>query len=141
VLSGLESGTYNIVFDARGYSTGVKYSVEVKPNQTVDLGDRLYLQTDQGTQVIVRGSVFYKDGTSVRETEVKVERVNPDGSTKKIGTIYTNMYGEFTFRQPEGAAKFRMTVKHKGETAAKEIAVDSAAVYRLAISLSTTRDK
>jgi len=141
LLSGLESGIYNIVFDARGYSTGLKSGVEIKPSQTVDLGDRLYLQTDQGTQVIVRGSVFYKDGTSVRETEVKVERINSDGSAKKIGTILTNIYGEFTFRQPEGAARFRMTVKHKGETASKEIEVDSAAVYRLAISLNTTREK
>ncbi|HVF46185.1 MAG TPA: carboxypeptidase-like regulatory domain-containing protein [Pyrinomonadaceae bacterium] len=141
LLSGLESGTYNIIFDARGYSTGLKSGVEVKPNQTVDLGDRLYLQTDQGTQVIVHGSVFYKDGTSVREVEVKVERIGSDGSVKKIGIILTNIRGEFTFRQPEGAAKFRMTVKHKGETASKDIEVDSAAVYRLAISLNTTREK
>ena len=27
VLDGLDSGTYNIVFDAKGYSSGVKYSV------------------------------------------------------------------------------------------------------------------
>ena len=84
VIDGLDSGTYNIVFDAKGYSTGVKYSVEVKPNETVDLGSRLILQTDRGTQVIVQGSVFFKDGTSVTGAEVKVERVNSDGSTKKI---------------------------------------------------------
>src|SRR5687767_14827265 len=35
LLSGLESGTYNIVFDARGYSTGLRSGVEIKPSQTV----------------------------------------------------------------------------------------------------------
>ncbi len=140
VLDGLDSGTYNIVFDAKGYSSGIKYSVEVKPNQTVDLGNRLILQTDQGTQVIVRGSVFYKDGTSVPAAEVKVEKINSDGSTRKIGTIMTDIRGEFVFRQPEGAAKFRMTVKHKNSTVSKEVQVDSAAIYRLAISLNMTRD-
>lgn len=140
VLDGLASGTYNIVFDAKGYSSGIKYSVEVKANQTFDLGSRLILQTDQGTQVIVKGSVFYKDGTSVPAVEVKVEKINSDGSARKLGTITTNISGDFVFRQPEGAAKFRMTVKHKGKTSSKELEVDSAAIYRLAISLEINRD-
>ena len=33
-----------------------------------------------------------------------------------------------------------MTVKHKDTTATKDLEVDSAAVYRLAISLSVNRD-
>lgn len=141
VLTGLDSGVYNIVFDARGYSSGVKYGVEVKQNKTVDLGERLILQVDKGTQVIIQGSVFFKDGTSVSAAEVKVERVNSDGSTKKLGTLYTNISGEFTFRQPEGAAKFRITAKYKDTTASKEIEVDSAAIYRLAISLDISRQQ
>jgi len=139
LLSGLEAGTYNIAFDARGYSTGVKYNVEIQQGKTLDLGDRLILQVDKGTQVIVQGSVYYKDGTSVRDIEVKIERVNADGSVKKLGTLRTNLYGEFAFRQPEGAAKFRMTVKYKGSTVSKEIEVDSAAVYRLALNLDVNR--
>lgn len=140
VLSGLDAGVYNIVFDAKGYSTGVKYNVEVKQNKTVDLGDRLIMQVDKGTQVIIQGSVYFKDGTSVTAAEVKVERVNADGSTKKMSNLNTNIYGEFAMRQPEGAARFRFTVKYKGSTASKEIEVDSAAIYRLAISLDISRD-
>ncbi|MEO6050289.1 MAG: carboxypeptidase-like regulatory domain-containing protein [Pyrinomonadaceae bacterium] len=141
VLSGLESGIYNIVFDAKGYSSGIKYNVEVEQNKTVDLGSRLILQIDRGTQVIVQGSVFFKDGTSVTAAEVKVERVNADGSTKKLSTIFTNIYGEFVFRQPEGSGKYRMTAKYRDSTAVKEIEVSSAAIYRLAISLEISRQE
>jgi len=139
VLNDLESGVYNIVFDAKGYSSGIKYSVEVRQNKTVDLGDRLIMQVDKGTQVIVQGIVFFKDGTSVMGVEVKIEKVGADGSIKKLGTAMTNIQGEFTFRQPEGSAKYRMTVKYKDSTATKEIEVDSAAIYRLAISLDISR--
>ena len=41
VLTGLDAGVYNIVFDAKGYSSGVKFGVEIKQNKTVDLGERL----------------------------------------------------------------------------------------------------
>src|SRR5688572_22255836 len=38
VLDGLEIGTYNIIVDAAGYSTGIKNNVEIKRNKVVDLG-------------------------------------------------------------------------------------------------------
>jgi len=141
VLNGLETGVYSIVFDAKGYSAGVKFGVEVKQNKTIDLGERLILQVDRGSQVVVQGSVFFNDGTSATAAEVKIEKVNADGSVKKLGTIMTNMYGEFTFRQPDGAAKFRMTAKYKDATATKELEVTSAAIYRLAISLPVSRQE
>src|SRR5688500_4947807 len=64
-LQGLDEGTYNIVFDADGYATGVKFGVQVKNGNMRDLGDRLILSVDQGTQLIIRGSVFFREGTSV----------------------------------------------------------------------------
>ncbi len=141
LLTGLDAGRYNIVFDAKGYSSGIKYSIEVKGNKVVDLGDRLIMQVDQGTQVIVRGSVFFKDGTSVTAAKVVVERVNANGSTEKIATLMTNIYGEFAFRRPEETAKYRMTAFYKDTKASKEIEVDSAAIYRLAISLDVSRQQ
>ncbi|CAN5268054.1 hypothetical protein BH20ACI2_BH20ACI2_05050 [soil metagenome] len=140
-LDGLHTGKYNIVFDAKGYSSGIKYSVDVKANKTVDLGDRLILQVDQGTQVIVRGSVFFKDGTSVTAAKVLVELIEADGSVRKVDTVMTNIYGEFVFKRPEGAAKYRMTASYRDVKASKEIEVDSAAIYRLAISLDTSRQQ
>ena len=139
LLDNLESGVYNIVFDARGYSAGIKYSVEIKSGKTRDLGGNLILLVDRGTQVIVNGSVYYKNGTSLAGAEVKIERINADGSVRKMTTGYTNESGEFTFRQPEAKAKFRITATHKGVSGTKEIEVETAAVYRLAISLDISR--
>lgn len=141
LLGGLESGTYNIVFDKRGYSAGIKYSVEVTGGKTKDLGDRLILLVDRGTQVIVNGSVYYKDGTSLAGAKVVIERINADGSTRKMGTGSTSESGEFTFRQAEGKATFRITVSHKGVSASKDVEVETAAIYRLAISLDLERKK
>ena len=59
LMEGLDSGKYNVVFDANGYSSGVLYNVEVKKKNIRNLGDRLILSIDQGTQVIIKGSVFF----------------------------------------------------------------------------------
>lgn len=141
LLDGLESGLYNLVFDAKGYSSGVLYNVEVKKKKISDLGDRLMLSSDQGTQVIVKGSVFFKEGTSVTGAKVELERVNSDGSTQKLASSLTNISGEFTFRRPEGNAKLRITAKFNGVTGSKVIDVSEAAIYRLAITLETSRSE
>ena len=135
LLDGLEAGRYNLVFDAPGYSSGILYNVEVQKKKTSDLGDRLILSTDQGTQVIVKGSVFFKEGISIPGAKVEIERIGSDGSAKKLGSGYTSESGEFTFRQPQGAAKLRVRATYKGVSESKEVEVDQPAIYRLAISL------
>ena len=139
LIDGLDSGFYTVVFDAAGYSSGVLYNVEVKKKKLRDLGDRLILSVDQGTQVIVKGSVFYREGTSITGAKVEIERVNADGSTKNLGSGSTNISGEFTFRQPQEKSKLRITAKFKGVAATKEIEVDNAAIYRLAITLDISK--
>lgn len=139
VFNHLEPGVYSFVFDAPGYSSAIKYNIEVRRNKTVDLGDRLVLVVDKGTLVIIQGSVFSKDGTSVTGARIEVEKLNADGTTSSFPTVYTNIYGEFTFRQPEGATKYRITATYKDRSASKEIEVGSAAVYRIAIHLDISR--
>lgn len=139
-INGLEPGVYNFVFDAAGYASAIRYNIEVRGNKTVDLGDRLILRVDKGTLVIIQGSVFFKDGTSVTAAKVEVEKVNSDGTTRSYPAVYTNIYGEFNFRQPEGSAKYRFTAKYKDKTASTDIEVEAAAVYRLAIRLDTVRN-
>lgn len=138
-LTGLEPGTYNLVFEKSGYSAGVRYNVEIRPGAVIDLGDRLILGLDPGTQVIVKGSVFDQNGRSVPGAKVEIQRINGDGSTKKIGSGKTSESGEFTFRFPEASAKFRVVASLKGTKASKDIEVDSAMVYRLAITLDLSK--
>jgi hypothetical protein len=139
-LTGLEPGIYNFVFDAPGYSSAIRYNIAVRRNKSVDLGDRLILVVDKGTLVIIQGSVFFKDGTSVTGARVEVEKINADGTTSSLPPLNTNIYGEFTLHQPQqGHAKFRFTAKYKDRTASNEIEVDSAAVYYLAIKLDLAR--
>lgn len=141
VLEGLKAGNYNIVFDKNGYGSGVLYNVEIKKNKIRDLSERLVLSVDRGTQVIIKGSIFSPDGRSVGGAEIKIEKISSDGSVKKVGSAFSTYSGEFTFRFAEGAAKYRVTASMKDSTASKEIEVDSAAIYRLAITLETKNEK
>lgn len=140
-LSGLQPGVYNFVFEARGYSSGIKYNVEIKKGQTKDLGDQLYLTVDRGSRVIIQGSVFYKDGTSVSGATVDFEKITDSGS-RRIASSRTSYSGEFGFSQPDtGHAKYRFTVTYKGSTATKELEVENAAVYRVALKLEINREE
>lgn len=138
VLDNLKAGNYNVVFSKSGYSSGILYNVEIKKKKTNDLGERLILSIDQGTQVIIKGSVFAADGRSAGGAKVIIEQLASDGSTKKVGSSVASYSGEFTFKFSEGAAtKYRVTASVKDSTASKEIEVSSAAIYRLAITLDT----
>ncbi|MBS1793444.1 MAG: carboxypeptidase regulatory-like domain-containing protein [Acidobacteria bacterium] len=139
-LGGLAPGVYNFVFDKNGYDLGVKYNVEIKKKSVVDLGDNLRLAPDKGSLVIINGSVFNQDGRSVTGAEIKVEKLLADGSTKKVGSGYTSSSGEFTMRQPEAAATFRVTASLRGVSASKEIKVDSAGIYRVALTLELPKE-
>ena len=140
LMEGLKSGTYNISFDADGYAMGVKLGVEIKNGSVRDLGDRLILSVDQGTLLIVKGSVFFKEGTSLTGAKIEIERVNNDGSTKSLGSTYSNYSGEFSFRPPPGVTKVRITARYKGVEGSKEIAdMVNAGIYRTAITLDVSR--
>lgn len=142
VLEGLAEGEYNFTFSKNGFTTGIRYNVEVKKNKIRSLGNRLILNVDQGTQVIIRGVVFDEQGRSVRGANIEIEKKQSDGSFKKMGAT-TSSYGieplstgEFVFRFPEsGGAEYRITASAKNVSESKEISVTTAAVYRLALTL------
>lgn len=140
-MTGLKGGVYNFVFDRNGYNAGIKYNVEIKDGKTVNLGDNLVLMVDQGSLVLLNGSVFNQDGRSITGAKIEVERVNSDGSTKKIATAYTNYSGEFALRQPDAAATFRITATFRGVSGSKEIVVDSAGRYSTAITLNIPKEE
>ena len=140
-LTGLETGVYSLFFDADGFQSGLLQGVEVKGGSVRDLGERLILRPDQGNLVIVNGSIFYKEGTSLGGAKVEIELVNADGSTKRLTTLYTTIQGEFVYKRPEGAAKLRFTAKFRGAEGVKEVEVNTAAVYRFALTLDISRSE
>lgn len=139
LLDGLEPGLYNLAFEARGYSAAVQYNVEIKKGNIRDLGSRLILLVDRGSRVILKGSVFFKDGFIASGAKIIIERVNSDDSSKKLAETGTDYQGEFSFSQPEGPAKLRIKATLKDARAVKEIDVDSAMIYRTALNLDQDR--
>ncbi|MCU0239657.1 MAG: carboxypeptidase-like regulatory domain-containing protein [Pyrinomonadaceae bacterium] len=139
-FNNLKDGVYNFIFEKEGFNRGTLYNIEVKKNKPIDLGDRLVLGIDQGTLVIVKGSVFDQDGRSLPGAKVDIFKVL-DGSTKKMNSGFSSYFGEFTFRFAEEKTTYRVTASAKGfETASKDVSVEFAGIYRLAISLKKKED-
>jgi hypothetical protein len=135
VINGLPPGVYGLTFRKPGLSIGTIENIEVKAGKIRTLGDRLVLTIDEGSIAFIRGSVFNGDGRSVPNAEVELARVNDDGSAKKIDGRLTTETGSFVFRLSPEPAKYRLTLKSKtSEPVSKDVEVDGAAVYRVALS-------
>ncbi len=138
-VSGLAPGFYGLTFRKPGLSVGAIENVEVKARKIRSLGDRLILSIDEGSIAFIRGSVFNETGLSLPNARVELARILDDGTVKKIDGRVTNETGSFVFRLAPDAAKYRVTAKADGrQPASKDVEVDSAAVYRIAISLQPT---
>lgn len=135
-VSRLSPGLYGLTFRKPGLSIGTIEDVEVKAGKTRSLGDRLILTIDEGSIAFLSGAVFNADGHSVPGAKVELARILEDGSTKKIDGRLTTETGSFKFRLSPDAAKYRVTVKTDGrEPVTKDVDIDGAAVYRVALNL------
>ena len=135
LVSRLTPGVYGLTFRKTGLSIGSIEDVEVKAGKTRSLGDRLILTIDEGSIAFLSGSVFTADGRSVPNAKVELSRILEDGSTKKIDGRVTTETGSFKFRLAPEAAKYRVSVKTDNEPVTKDVEIDGAAVYRVALSL------
>jgi hypothetical protein len=136
VVSRLTPGVYGLTFRKAGLSVGTIEDVEVKAGKTRSLGDRLILTIDEGSIAFLSGSVFDADGRSVPNVKVELFRILEDGSTKKIDSRITTETGSFKFRLSPDAGKYRVSVKRDGaEPVTKDVDIDGAAVYRVALSI------
>ena len=135
LVSRLTPGIYGLTFRKTGLSIGSIEDVEVKAGKTRSLGDRLILTIDEGSIAFLSGSVFTADGRSVPNAKVELSRILEDGSTKKIDGRITTETGSFKFRLGPEPAKYRVSVKTNGEPVTKDVEIDGAAVYRVALSL------
>jgi hypothetical protein len=136
VVSRLSPGVYGLTFRKAGLSVGTIEDVEVKAGKTRSLGDRLILTIDEGSIAFLSGSVFDPDGRSVPNVKVELFRILEDATTKKIDSRITTETGSFKFRLSPDAAKYRVSVKRDGaEPVTKDVDIDGAAVYRVALSM------
>lgn len=136
VVSRLTPGKYGLTFRKPGLSIGSVEDIEVKAGKTRSLGDRLVLTIDEGSIAFVSGSVFTPEGRSVPNAKVELSRILEDGTVKKIDGRITTETGSFKFRLSPEPGKYRVSVKRDGsEPVTKDVEVDGAAVYRIALSL------
>jgi hypothetical protein len=135
LIQRLPPGIYGLTFRKPGLSVGTVESLEVKAGKTRSLGDRLILTIDEGSIAFLRGSVFNEGGRSVRGVRVELAKIQEDGSAKKIDSRVSNESGSFVFRLKPEAAKYRVTAKPNGlEPVARDVEVEGAAVYRVALT-------
>lgn len=133
---GLAPGVYGLTFRKPGLSVASIESVSVTPGKPRSLSDRLYLTIDEGSIAFIKGSVFSDNGRSIPGVRVELTRVLEDGSLKKIDGRVTNETGQFSFRLGPDAGKYRLTAKADRMLAAtKDVDVDGAVVYRVALTL------
>ena len=136
LVSRLAPGVYGLTFRKAGLSIGTIEDVEVKAGKTRSLGDHLILTIDEGSIAFLSGSVFSADGRSVPNAKVELARINDDGTVKKIDGRITTETGSFKFRLSPDPAKYRVSVKAgDADPISKDVEIDGAAVYRVALSL------
>jgi hypothetical protein len=135
-INHLKPGRYGVTLRKPGLSVGTIEDIEVKAGKTRSLGDRLILTIDEGSIAFIRGSVFDPTGRSVPNARVELARIEADGNVKKIDGRVTNEIGSFVFRLAPDAAKYRVTARWKdSEPVSKDVEVDGAAVYRVALTV------
>jgi len=136
----LAPGRYGVTLRKPGLSVGTIEDIEVKAGKTRSLGDRLVLAIDEGSIAFIRGSVFDKDDRSAPRVPVDLARIEADGSAKKIDGRITDALGTFVFRLTPDLARYRVTARpNGGEPVSKDIEIDGAAIYRVALSLKPSK--
>jgi Carboxypeptidase regulatory-like domain len=140
LINNLSAGTYDFLFTKEGYSDGSMSKVEIKAGNARSLGDNLALTVDEGTLAIIRGVVFDQDGRSLPGAKIEIAKVSGGEKGKTLATSYSSVSGDFVFKFSPSAAKYRISVTWRdAEPASKEVTVEGAQVYRLAISLKVTK--
>jgi len=140
-FDGIDEGVYRMTFRKPGLKLGTFSNIKVKSGKETELVDRLILEKDDSTFAFIRGSVFGPDDRSVQGAKIELFRVFSDGSTKKLKESHSGEDGQFVFRLSGDAAKYRVVVKISGaETTSKDVDVDGAEIYRIAVTLQPKKN-
>lgn len=134
-IARVNPGLYTVTFRKPGLAVGSIPNLDLKAGQKRVLHD-LVLGIDDGSIAFLRGSVFTESGRSVAGVRVELFRIVSENSVQKMDARVTGETGEFVFRLSPETARYRVTVKAEGaEPVSKDVEVDSAAVYRVALTL------
>lgn len=134
-IAHLNPGLYTVTFRKPGLAVGSIPNLDLKAGQKRVLHD-LVLGIDDGSIAFLRGSVFTESGRSVPGVRVELARIVSENSVQKMDARVTGETGEFVFRLSPETARYRVTVKAEGaEPVSKDVEVDSAAVYRVSLTL------
>ena len=134
VLGHITPGVYGVTFRKPGLATSSIEKLELRAGKTRSLND-IRMPIDEGSIAFIRGSVFTENGRSVPGVRVELAKIVGENSIEKIDARITGETGEFVFRLPPDAAKYRLTLKADGiQTETKDVEVESAAVYRVALT-------
>ena len=134
-ITRLVPGRYGVTFRKPGLSVGTIENIEIKAGKTRSL-ENIRLSIDEGSIAFIRGSVFNQNDRSVPNVRIELARIEEDGTARKIDGRVTNEIGSFVFRLTPDIAKYRITAKpNGGEPVSKDIEIDGAAVYRIALSI------
>jgi len=132
-MSRIPVGTYGLTFRKPGLAVATIEKLEVKSG-TRSLKD-LVLSVDEGSIAFIRGSVFNEGGRSVPGVRIELSKIVSENSVDKLDSRVTNETGEFVFRVPPEAAKYRLTLKAgDAESVSKDVEVTEALVYRIALT-------
>ena len=135
VISRLAPGRYGLTLRKPGLSVGTIEDIELKAGQTRSFSG-LILSIDEGSIAFIKGSVFNQDDRSVPNVRIELAKIESDGTVRKIDGRVTNEIGSFVFRLQPDVAKYRVTAKPNGsDPVSKDIEIDGAAVYRVALSI------
>lgn len=134
MIARIPAGIYGVTFRKPGFATSSIENLELRAGKTRSLPN-IRMPIDEGSIAFIRGSVFTEGGRSVPGVRIELARIVDENSTQKIDARVTGETGEFVFRLPPEAAKYRLTLKADGiQTESKDVAVESAAVYRVALT-------
>ncbi|MCA1629414.1 MAG: carboxypeptidase-like regulatory domain-containing protein [Acidobacteria bacterium] len=138
-IAGVAPGAYSLRFQKAGLQTAELKPYEIRAGKVGSLGERVFLPVDEGSIAFLKGAVFTAEGRSVGGARVELLLFKPDGTLKKIDGRVSNESGEFSFRLLPQPARYRVTAKGDGVEAAKDVQIEGAMVYRVALSLKPTQ--
>jgi len=136
MIPNIPAGSYALAFRKPGLRVGTMQNVVVEAGKTRALRDRLYLPVDEGSIAFLRGSVFDSNGRSVPGARIEIARLNPDGTARRLDARLSDSTGSFAFRLATEYGTYRITARHPSAApVSKDVEVDSALTYRVALTL------